>query len=207
MSYKVLIVDDQKMQRKALEAYISEMSDFTVEAVLSEAELAVGYCARHYVDLVVMDIVMHTGMNGIDACERIKNKSPKTKVILVTSMLDASYLKKGREAKADALWYKEQEDDELKAVCLRVMSGESVYPDSAPVTAMGVANSAEFTEAELEILHLLVGGDTDQEIADKLYISVWTVRTHIKSLLQKTGYKNRVELAVNARSSGIIADS
>lgn len=207
MSVKVLIVDDQKMQRKALEAYISEIPGFFVEALLPEAELAVGYCARHSVSLVIMDIVMHTGMNGIDACERIKQKSPRTKVILVTSMLDASYMDRAGAAEADALWYKEEADDELKSVCLKVMAGERVYPKSPPVTLMGAAKSSELTEAELLVLHLLVGGDTDQEIADKLYLSVWTVRTHIKTLLMKTGCKNRVELAVKARSTGVVADS
>ena len=206
MQYKVLIVDDQKMQRKALEAYISEMPDFVVCALLPEAELAVGYCVRNKVDLVLMDVVMPSGVNGIDACRKIKEKCFETKVILVTSMLDASYLSKAKEASADALWYKEQADDELKSVCIRVMSGERIYPDCAPTIEMGVANSSEFTEAELDVLHLLVGGDTDQEIADKLHVSVWTVRTHIKDLLQKTGYKNRVELAVKARSNGVVAD-
>ena len=206
MPYNVLVVDDQKVQRKALEAYISEMPDFAVCALLPEAELAVGYCARNKVDLVLMDIVMRDGVNGIDACRKIKEKCSGTKVILVTSMLDASYLSRAKEAAADALWYKEQTDDELKSVCMRVMSGESVYPDCAPEIEMGVARSSEFTKAELDVLHLLVGGDTDQEIADKLYVSVWTVRTHIKDLLQKTGYKNRVELAVKARSSGVVAE-
>ena len=74
MTYKVLIVDDQKMQRKALEAYIAEMPDFEAEAVLSSAELAVAYCFRHRVDLVLMDIVMLTGINGIEATARITRK-------------------------------------------------------------------------------------------------------------------------------------
>lgn len=207
MPYKVLVVDDQKMQRKALEAYISETPDLTVCALLPEAELAVGYCVRNKVDLVLMDIVMRDGMSGIDACRKIKEKCAETKVILVTSMLDASYLDRAKEAAADALWYKEQTDDELKSVCMRVLSGEMVYPDSAPEIEMGIARSSDFTEAELDVLHLLVGGDTDQEIADKLCVSVWTVRTHIKDMLQKTGYKNRVELAVKARSIGVAAEN
>ena len=206
MAYSVLVVDDQKMQRKALEAYLSEMPDFSVEAVLPSAEIAAGYCARQSVDLVLMDIVMLTGMNGIDACARIKNKNPGTKVILVTSMLDASYLSGARAAGADALWYKE-EGEELSALCRRVMEGETVYPDHAPVLTLGNTESREFTRGEMEVLRQLVKGSTDQEIADRLYVSVWTVRTRVQSLLQKTGYKNRVELAVKARSSGLIADA
>ena len=201
MPFKVLVVDDQKMQRKALEAYISETPDFEVADVLHNAELAVGYCFRGDVDLVLMDIVMMTGMNGIEACGRIKKKKPKTKVVLVTSMLDASFLTAAREVGADALWYKEEENEELAEVCRRVMEGEEVYPDCAPCVNVGDVGSAEFTDGEMEVLRALVKGGTDQEIADELHLSVWTVRSYVRSLLQKTGYRNRVELAAPTSSS------
>ena len=97
-------------------------------------------------------------------------------------------------------------DNDVRIQKYLIRELEKIYPDCAPTIEMGVASSSEFTEAELDVLHLLVGGDTDQEIADKLHVSVWTVRTHIKDLLQKTGYKNRVELAVKARSNGVVAD-
>ena len=128
-------------------------------------------------------------------------------MVLVTSMLDAVFLNLAREAGADALWYKERGDEELEHVLLEVLAGGTVYPDLAPVLTLGCASSTELTESELAVLRCLVAGMTDKEIAETLHFSVWTVRSYIQYLLQKTGYKNRVELAVSAHSSGLIAGS
>lgn len=88
----------------------------------------------------------------------------------------------------------------------KVLAGEIVYPEETPVLSIGNASSDEFTPRELDVLRKVVYGYTDQEIADMLNMSRWTVRTHVKSLMQKTGFKNRVELAVNVRSSGLVID-
>ena len=206
MAYRVLIVDDQKMQRIALEALLQDSEDFVILETLSSAELAVPFCQVNAVDLVIMDIVMTVGISGIEATARIKSLKPKTKVILVTSMPEVSYLKKARAAGADSLWYKEFEEQPLLAVIERTMNGESIYPDTTPNLSLGNASSIELTESEMLVLRKVIAGKTDQEISDDLHISVWTARTHIQHMLQKTGYKNRVELAVNARATGLIID-
>ena len=94
----------------------------------------------------------------------------------------------------------------LMKVIEKVLAGEIVYPEETPVLSIGNASSDEFTPRELDVLRKVVYGYTDQEIADLLNMSRWTVRTHVKSLMQKTGFKNRVELAVNVRSSGLVID-
>lgn len=95
MAYRVLIVDDQKMQRKALEAFLKESELFEVVETLGSAELAVTFCQNTKIDLILMDVVMVNGMGGIEAAARIKKQNPKVKVILVTSMPEVSYLKTG----------------------------------------------------------------------------------------------------------------
>ena len=84
------------------------------------------------------------------------------------------------------------------------MVGESVYPDATPELQLGLASSHEFTERELEVLREMTGGDTNQEIAEHLHMSVATVKTHILNMLGKTGFRNRTELAVRARESGLV---
>ena len=206
MTYRVLIVDDQKMQRKALEAFLQDCAEFEIVESLASAELAVSFCQKNTVDLVLMDVVMTTGISGIEATARIKSDNPKIKVILVTSMPEASYLHRAKEVGADSLWYKEYEEEPLLQIIERTMAGESIYPDKSPALQLGNAKSTDFTDRELEVLRKIVTGATDQEIADMLYMSVWTVRSHLQHMLQKTGYQNRVELAVNARASGLIID-
>lgn len=206
MAYRVLIVDDQRMQRIALETFLQGSEDYVVVESLTSAELAVSFCQVNQIDLVVMDIVMSDGISGIEGTARIKALKPDIKIILVTSMPEVSYLKRAREAGADSLWYKEYEEEPLLTVMERTMNGENIYPDTTPNLLLGNASSIELTEGELKVLRKVIMGKTDQEISDDLYISVWTVRSHIQHMLQKTGYKNRVELAVKARTAGLVID-
>ena len=90
---------------------------------------------------------------------------------------------------------------------LTELEGENIYPDSTPQLHLGDAVSGNFSERELEVLRLVVAGETDAAIAEKLYMSVRTVKQHIQSMKNKTGFRNRTELAVRARESGIVINS
>ena len=85
----------------------------------------------------------------------------------------------------------------------RTIRGESVYPDAAPRVVMGLAGSDEFTDRELEVLRLMTTGMSNSRIAQRLGISEGTVKTFIHSMLEKTGYANRTELAIEARVRGV----
>ncbi|MBO4473288.1 MAG: response regulator transcription factor [Clostridiales bacterium] len=206
MAYNILIVDDQKMQRIALQSSLSENPDYHVVDAIGNAELAISFADSRKIDLIVMDIVMTAGLNGIEAAARIKKDHPEIKIILVTSMPEVSYVEKAKEAGVEGMWYKEYEVMPLVKVIERVLGGEKIIPESTPVLTIGNASSTDFTARELDVLRKVVYGYTDQEIADALNMSRWTVRSHVNSLMQKTGFKNRVELAVNVRSSGLVID-
>lgn len=85
----------------------------------------------------------------------------------------------------------------------RTMAGESVYPDSAPNVKIGMANSNEFTERELEVLRIMTRGVSNAAIAQKLGITENTVKQHIRHMMEKTGCESRTELAIEARISGV----
>ena len=87
------------------------------------------------------------------------------------------------------------------------MAGETVYPESPVAVPIGDAISTEFTEREIEILRELVAGASNKEIADKMCLEASTVKMHISNMLQKTGYKSRLELAVKVRHNGLIINS
>ena len=112
-----------------------------------------------------------------------------------------------RKAKAigvDSFWYKELEEVPIMSVMERTMKGEHIYPDTTPELLIGNAKSSEFSEMELDILREVTTGATNKEISEKLYISPATVNYYINDLLVKTGYKNRVQLAVKARLEGLV---
>ena len=119
-------------------------------------------------------------------------------------MPEVSYLDRAREIGVESFWYKEVGDEPLLSVMDRTMEGESVYPDRTPEMQFGNISSYEFTERELEILRELTSGDTNEEIADRLFISKNTVKDYVTKMLIKTGFRSRTELAVKARELGLV---
>ena len=204
MAYKVLIVDDQSISRHYFESFVAASENYKLAASVDSAKFADGYCAGGRVDLVLMDVVMNDGSNGLDAAERIKASYPHIKVIIVTSMPDSLFLSRAREIGVDSFWYKEVQEAPMLEIMDRTMAGEHIFPDSPPVTSIGLAKSTEFTERELDVLRLVAEGLTDKEIAERLFMSVPAVRYHVGNLISKAGASSRTGLAVSAVRSGIV---
>ncbi len=204
MGYRVLIVDDEKMHRELFSMIVENSSEYTLVGNLISASMAADFCKCNAVDLVIMDVVMKDGSNGIDAAKAVKDINKSIKIMIVTSMPEASFIRKAREIGVESFWYKEIEQAPLLDVINRTMNGESVYPDSVPTVELGLAKNTDFTQRELDVLRELVAGGNNQEIADNLNMSVNTVRFHLSSLLSKTGCSSRVDLAIKAAKSGII---
>lgn len=200
---RVLICDDQIISRQLFEMIVNGSDRYKLVKSLESAKVADIYCSGGNVDLILMDIVMND-CNGLDAAEAIKKKYPKIKIIVVTSMPDAAFIGRARKIGVDSFWYKEVQDAPMLDVMDRTMAGEHIYPDGAPILALGLAASTEFTEREFDTLRKLVSGLSDREIAEQLGISYNTVRVYITSMLQKTGFQSRTELALKAARSGIV---
>ena len=104
----------------------------------------------------------------------------------------------------ESFWYKDASEESILKLMQRTMAGESVYPDASPELYLGDASSREFTARELMVLREMTGGYTNTEIGEHLHMSVSSVKTHILNMLNKTGFRNRTELAVRARESGLV---
>ena len=206
MAYRVLIAEDFKMCRTVFEDAVKLSPNYTLAASCVSAAEAVEYAREHPVDLVLMDVVMNSGVGGLDAARSIKEIQPKAKILIVTSMPEVSYIRRAREIGVESFWYKEVQEQPILEIMDRTMAGESVYPDQSPKVILGNADSAEFTERELEVLREVVNGLSNKEIAAKLGIGAGTVKMHIANLLQKTGFNSRVQLSVRARSCGLVVE-
>ena len=201
---KVMIVDDQFISRQLFEMYVKISDKYEVTYSVESAAFADAYVLKNKIDLVLMDILMNDGSNGLDAAARIKKNSPETKIIAVTSMPEYSWMKRAREIGIESFWYKEASEATILDVMDRTMAGESVYPDGTPEVLLGHARSTEFTERELEVLRFMTTGVPNAVIAEKLGIAENTVKNHIRHMMEKTGCKNRTELAIQARVSGVV---
>lgn len=201
---KVMIVDDQFISRQLFEMYVKTSDKYEVTYSVESAAFADAYVLKNKIDLVLMDILMNDGSNGLDAAARIKKNSPETKIIAVTSMPEYSWIKRAREIGIESFWYKEASEATILDVMDRTIAGESVYPDGTPEVQLGHARSTEFTERELEVLRFMTTGVPNAVIAQKLGIAENTVKNHIRHMMEKTGCKNRTELAIQARVSGVV---
>ncbi|MGN1444201.1 MAG: response regulator transcription factor [Acutalibacteraceae bacterium] len=201
---KVMVVEDQAMPRQLFETFINSSENYCLVRSIKNADMAQLYCESDEIDLILMDICTAMNASGLEAACEIKKKFPQIKIIIVTSLPEVSYLKRAREAGVDSFWYKEISREPILELMDRTMAGESVYPDSTPVVPFGLTESSRFTEREFEVLRELTSGDTNAAIGERLGMSKHTVRDYIQTMLEKTGFRSRTELAVKARESGLV---
>ena len=200
----VLIVEDDPMARQLLEIYVEKSGAYTLAQSVESAAFAELCCRARQKDLILMDVCTAMNASGLEAAEKIKREFPYIKVIIITSQPECSFLDRARAAGVDSFWYKNGTAEELVAIMDRTMAGEQIYPETTPPLQLGEVTSDLLSDRELEVLRELVAGEPDAAIAEKLHMSLRTVKAHVQSMRDKTGFRNRTELAVRAREIGLV---
>ena len=201
--YKVVIAEDFRMIRELFESTVGRAEGYELAASFPTAVQAVEYIEQNDVDLALMDVLIPGSMSGLDAAARIKDIKPEVKIIVVTSMPELSYEKIAKETGVEGFWQKEIQEQPILEVMDRVMAGETVYPSKQLEVPIGNTLSTELTDREIDVLKELVTGASNKEIAQKLCMGESTVKLHITNMLQKSGFRSRLELALMARHYGI----
>ena len=201
---KVLIVEDQRMAQENMEAIIKASENYTHAGTIPNAADAELFCLRSDVDLILMDVCTARDESGIEACGIIKKKFPHIKVIVVTSMAEHTFLEKATEAHADSFWYKDASNGELLKVMDQTMAGERIFPDKTPEVRLGLTTSYELTNAELDVLRALMQSTSDEDAARMLNCTKANVRWHVSRILEKTGYRTRMELLIAVAQKNLI---
>lgn len=202
--YSVMIVEDQQMPKTLFSHYINSSNHFYLQIAIENASIADIVCTKMPVDLILMDVVTENGESGLVAAEKIKKKFPYIKIIIVTSMPECSYIKRAKKIGVEGFWYKEINEQPILSIMEKVINGEIVYPEQLQPVKVGLALSNEFTEKELIILRLILGGYSNVEIAQKLGVSPGVIKNHVANMLLKTGFRSRTQLAVRARETGLV---
>ena len=193
----VLLVDDSKLMRNMIEDCIVRSRRYMLAASLENAVNAEIYCVKKEVDLILMDVCTADDESGIVSAQKIKKRRPNTRVIIMTSMPEYSFIQKAKDAGCDSFWYKEYGDAELLDIMDRTARGESVYPGGPPVVEIGGTVSSDLTDREFDVLRQIALGYKYEEIAENLVITSNTVKFHIKNILLKTGYRSMLKLIVD----------
>jgi DNA-binding NarL/FixJ family response regulator len=219
---RVLVVDDQSIVRAGLRMMIDAESDLHVVGEARTGAEAVTLAAALEPDVVLMDIRMPE-LDGIEATRRVVAANPSVAVVMITTFDDEQYLLESVRAGACGFLLKDAGPD-LIATAIRAAHRGDPLVDPAmtrallahrmadpPVLADAAGEAARnaiaaLSSRELEVLDGLARGLTNAEIARELFVSEATVKTHISSVLFKTGSRSRVQAAVLAHQAGVVAD-
>lgn len=208
----VLLVDDHEVVRGGLRAFLNSLPDFEVVGEAGSGVEAVEQVEALVPDVVLMDLVM-PGLDGVEATRQLKDDSPRTQIIILTSFHEDEHIFPALQAGAISYLLKDVKATELVEAIRRAASGEAtLHPRVAErvIKEFRVGDPdrqrhfTDLTEREMEVLKLIAGGHSNQKIADQLVISVGTVKGHVSNILSKLHLADRTQAAVYAWKEGLI---
>ena len=192
---KVMVVDDHAVVRSGLSAFLSVVPDLELVGEAENGDEAVRRCGLLYPDVILMDLMM-PGTDGVTATRLIHEKYPAVHVIALTSFPEDDLVQKALQAGATGYLMKNVSARELAEAIRAAHKGKmTLSPEAAQALAHAAANQAqgaELTEREREVLKLMVEGLNNAEIAERLVVSLSTVKYHISNILSKLQVDNRV---------------
>ncbi len=198
---RVVVVDDHEVVRKGIIAYLATEASIEVVGQASSGNTSLSIIKEEKPDVVLMDLIMDDG-NGIEATEKIMSFHPNCRIIILTSFYDDEQIFPAIEAGAFSYILKTSSASEIVDVILKAENGENVIEPKVAGKMMSNFRKTEkklhddLTERELEVLLCIGNGMTNQEISDKLYIGIKTVKTHVSNILSKLEVKDRTQAAV-----------
>jgi two-component system, NarL family, response regulator LiaR len=206
---RVMIVDDHAVVRSGLSAFLLAFDDLEFVGEASGGAEAVDRCLALKPDVVLMDLVM-PGVDGAEATRRIKEACPEVQVIALTSYKEDDLVQGALKAGALSYLLKNLSADELAGAIRAAHSGRSTLaPEAAEVlirsaTGPAAQESEGLTSRELEILQLMVSGESNPDIAGRLVVSRSTVKFHVSNILMKLGATTRTEAVAIALQKGLV---
>src|SRR5512141_288046 len=213
MPITILLVDDHKIVRQGVRAYLHTLNDIQVVAKAESGAAAIAAVETHRPDVVLMDLEMPGELDGIAATRQIRKLHPETQVIVVTSHHQDEYIFQAVRAGAISYLLKDVEPDELAAAIRKAAQGEAVL-DSRVASRIvqelqglrkeEVNPFTELSEREFDVLRLIAAGKSNAEIAEALVIGESTAKTHIGNILKKLHLDDRTQAAVYAWQEGIV---
>ena len=198
----ILIVDDHEVVRQGLRAYLESQPDFLVVGEASSGEEAVKLAMELLPDVLLMDLVM-SGMGGVQATRKVKNLTPRTQIVVLTSYHQDEFIFPALQAGAISYVLKDVAMDDLVNAIRKAAEGEAVLHPRVAERVILEINGAkravynpftDLTNREMEILRLIARGLSNTEIAETLFISENTVKTHARSIFSKYDVSSRAEL-------------
>ena len=201
---KLLIVDDHEMVRLGLTSYFSILKDIEVVGEAENGAEGVKMALNMNPDVILMDLVMDV-MDGIESTKVILNEWPEAKILILTSFIDDEKVYPALEAGASGYLLKTSSASDIAEAIRRTYSGEEIIEEEVSIKIKADELNGDrrklhenLTNRETEVLNLIAEGLSNQEIADALYITLKTVKTHVSNILSKLEVSDRTQATIYA---------
>ena len=209
MAIRVLLADDHDVVREGLRMFLGRDPELAVVGEAADGAEAVSLALELRPDVVLMDLLMPV-MDGVAATSAIRKDLPETEVIALTSVLESATVVGAVRAGAIGYLLKDIQAPELRRAIKAAAAGQvQLSPQAAAYLMREVripAVTEALTERETEVLHLLVQGQSNKEIARTLQIVEDTVKTHVKHILAKLGVQSRTQAVLCAMRLGLVSN-
>lgn len=216
MSIKILLVEDHELTRKEIAYSLKTFPDIEIIGDVDNGKKAVDFISSKKPDVILMDIAMPV-MNGIDATKKINESYPDIKIIMLTSINEKQSVLSAFHSGANAYCMKDIKSEELINIIKAVMTGavwidpniaryvlDILQTTGIPAENKTPNNIFNLTAREREILKLIAEGRSNKDIAEKLVLSLHTVKNHVKNIIQKLAVDDRTQAAILALKENLI---
>jgi DNA-binding NarL/FixJ family response regulator len=199
---RILAVDDHPLLRKGLAAVVNAEPDMKLVAEGSNGEDAIEKFRTHHPDIVLMDLQM-PGLNGIEATIRIVSEFPEARIIVLTTYHGDVQVMRALRAGAQAYILKGH-DRTLVETIHAVHEGRKIIPPEIARELAEHATDEALSEREIDVLRLIASGNSNKQIADRLFVAEATIKSRITNILSKLGASDRAHAVTIAVKRGII---
>lgn len=208
----VVVADDHRLVREGVRAFLATQSDIEVVAEAATGGEAATLCERHAPDVALLDLLMPDG-DGVETTRRIRTVSPRTQVVILTSYHEDQHILPAIRAGALSYLLKDVPPSQLVEAIRAAAKGEVTFHPRVAAQVMAALRDdrssdahrlADLTAREFEILRLIADGRSNTEIAERLFISEKTVKSHVSNVLGKLHVADRTKAAAYAWRTGLM---
>jgi DNA-binding NarL/FixJ family response regulator len=200
---RILVAEDHLIARVGVSAIVNLQPDMTVIAEAANGQQAVELYRKHQPDVTLLDLRMPI-LSGIEAAAAIRREYPKARLIALTTYGGDEDIRRALQAGVQAYLMKDILHDELLKAIRAVHAGQTYLPATVAAALAAQMPRPDLSAREVQVLELIVAGLANKQIAYTLNIAEYTVKNHVKNILDKLGVQDRTQAATAAIQRGII---
>lgn len=207
MTLRILIAEDHTLVSQGLEAMLELSDEVDLVGAVTSGEAVLTALDDNDIDIVLMDVNLGAGISGIEATRQLKEKAPDVKVLILTMFTDPGTVTEAVKAGADGYLSKGASREAVITAIKDVADGRQVLDPNVTEGIFGRLtgrNEAILTNRELTVLQELSNGRSTREVAQQMFVSEETVKTHLKQIFKKLNVRDRTEAVAEAFRRGLV---